>query len=108
MFGLFKKNMDSLELCVIFIKVVTPIIENQKNELSKIGFVEEKVIKFIQQSNKKISDEQLITIKYASQILGLNVELQNKILQLHHSTIDETKNNFMEVWDDFKSFGCFS
>jgi hypothetical protein len=46
-------------------------------------------------------------IKYASQILGLNEELQNKILQLHHSTSDETKNNFMEVWDDFKSFGCF-
>ena len=99
--------MDSLELCVIFIKVVTPIIENQKNELSKMGFVEDKVIKFIQQSNKKVSNEQLITIKYASQILGLNEELQNKILQLHHSTIDETKNIFMEVWDDFKSFGCF-
>jgi hypothetical protein len=31
MFGFFKKKVGSLELCVLFIKAVTPIIEKHKN-----------------------------------------------------------------------------
>ena len=107
MFGLFKKNIGSLELCVIFIKIVTPLIENHKKELVNVGFVEEKVKKFIQESNKKLSDEQLITINYASQILGLNKGLQEKITQLNHSSEEDTKVKFVEIWDEFKSYGCF-
>jgi hypothetical protein len=43
MFGLFNKNISSLELCVLFIKVVTPLVENKKEELLNINFIEESV-----------------------------------------------------------------
>jgi hypothetical protein len=107
MFGIFKKNVDSLELVDIFIKVVTPLIQNHKSELINIGFVEDKVKDFIKSSNKNISNEQLITIKYASQILGLNEDLQQKILQLNQANVNDTREKFIEIWDEFKSYGCF-
>jgi hypothetical protein len=107
MFGLFKKNIDSLELFVIFIKVVTPLIENHKSELVNVDFLEDKIKEFIKNSNKSISNEQLITVKYGAQVLGLNEELQIKILQLSHASEEDTKEKFLEIWDNFKSFGCF-
>ena len=57
--------------------------------------------------NEKISNEQLVTIGYASQILSMGEDLQAKIIELNHSSIEETKDKFIDIWDEFKNFGCF-
>jgi hypothetical protein len=107
MFGFFKKKVGSLELCVLFIKAVTPIIENHKNELNQWHFVENKVIGFFEESNIKLSNEQLMTVRHASMTLCISEELQEKILVLHNSSIEDTKDRFLDIWNDFKSIGCF-
>jgi hypothetical protein len=107
MFGLFKKDISSLELCVLFIKVVTPIVENKKEELLNLDLIEESVLRYANDSNKKISNEQLVTIGYASQILSMGEDLQTKIIELNNSSIEETKDKFIDIWDEFKNFGCF-
>jgi hypothetical protein len=107
MFGFFKKKVKSLEFCVLFIKAVTPIIEHHKNELNNWFIVESKVIKFFEESNIKLSNEQLMTVRHASMTLCINEELQEKILVLHNSSIEDTKDRFLDIWNDFKSIGCF-
>ena len=28
-------------------------------------------------------------------------------IELNHSSIEETKDKFIDIWDEFKNFGCF-
>lgn len=107
MFGFFKKKVNSLEFCVLFIKAVTPIIEHHKNELNQWHFVENKVISFFEEAKIKLSNEQLMTVRHASMTLCISAELQEKILVLHNSSIEDTKDRFLDIWNDFKSCGCF-
>ena len=56
---------------------------------------------------KKLTNEQLVTLGYASQILSMSEEFQAKIIELNHSSIEDTKDRFIEIWEEFKNFGCF-
>jgi hypothetical protein len=108
MFGLFKKSVDSIELTCIFLKVVSPLLENQKNIPIDMIQIENAINAFLQNQKPKISQEQLLTLKYASQIVCMSEELQEKIINLHHATEADTKDKFLDVLDNFRSYGCFA
>ena len=106
MFGLFKKKLDSNALIFTFLQLVSPLLERHGGNIN-FALIENKLNEYLNYSNTKLSQDQLMTLKYASQILCMNEELQEKILRLHHASEQETKEKFLEVLDDFQSCGCF-
>ena len=106
MFGLFKKKVDRNELIFIFLQTVSSLIEKNGNRIT-VQMIENKIDEYLNNSKSILNQEQFMTIKSASQLVCLSEELQQKILDLHHSSESETKEKYLKVLDDFQSYGLF-
>jgi hypothetical protein len=106
MFGLFKKRMNRNALIFTFLQLVGDLIDKNGRDIS-ISQIDNKFNEYLNYSKTKLSEDQLTSIKYASQIVCMNIELQEKILKLHHANESEVETKFLEVLDEFQSFGCF-
>ena len=82
MFGLFKKKMTRNALIFTFLQLVGNLIDKHGKNIS-IPLIEDKFNEYLNFSKTKLSPDQLLSIKYASQIVCMNEELQEKILKLH-------------------------
>lgn len=106
MFRLFKKTVDRNALIFIFLKIIGNILaSNQK--LTK-ELIEHEIDSYLIQNKSKLSNEQMMTLSSAINVVCLDPAMQEKMLRLQNANELETKALFLEIQDEFQSYGIFT
>jgi hypothetical protein len=105
MFGLFKKKVKSNALIFIFLKIIGLEL-SEKREISKQA-IESGLDKFLKKANSQLSIEQQQVIASAIHIVLTDSSMQRRILELHKADTQNTEKLFIEILDDFQSYGIF-
>uniref|UniRef100_UPI0040484AF3 hypothetical protein n=1 Tax=Polynucleobacter sp. TaxID=2029855 RepID=UPI0040484AF3 len=105
MFGLFKKKVDQNALIFIFLKIVGAELFST-GAISQQSF-DSRLNEYLSKSNSQIATEQQLTIKSAIHIVLLDENMQKRILNLHKADEENTQKLFLEILDEFQSYGIF-
>ena len=105
MFGLFKKKVERNALIFIFLKIVGLELSEHKG-LSQQS-IESRLEEFLKKSNSQLSTEQQQVIASAIHIVLSGSSIQSRILELHEADVQNTEKLFIEILDDFQSYGIF-
>lgn len=105
MFGLFKKKVERNALIFIFLKIVG--LELSENKDISRQSIESRVDEYLKVSNSQLSTEQQQVIEGAIFIVLAGGSMQSRILELHQADLQSTEKLFIEILDEFQSFGIF-
>ena len=105
MFGLFKNKVDRNALIFIFLKIVGEGLSSTGG-ISQQSF-DSKLNEYLKKSNSQLATEQQLAIKSAIHIVLLDEHMQKRILNLHEADEENTQKLFLEILDEFQSYGIF-
>jgi hypothetical protein len=106
MFGLFKKKVERNALIFIFLKIVGLELSEHR-DISRQS-IESRLDEFLNKSNSQLSTEQQQVIELAIHIVLSGGSIQSRILELHEADVQNTEKLFIEILDEFQSYGIFS
>lgn len=107
MFGLFKKKtVDRNALIFIFLKIIGNILASNRKLTKEL--IEREIDSYLIQTKSKLSNEQMMILSSAINIFCLDPAMQEKMLKLHYANELETKILFLDIQDEFQSYGIFT